>query len=153
LDAFWARAPDTVNQNLREFKNQSSIGQEYGFVAFDPPGPFGRSYDSGMRPAIGILMKSQQAGGHEDKVKFSAARKARSVVHTNMFIASAKGYQLSMFVRTDKKRSIVSWNPTDSEFYTLFTKGLEARIGQCVKRDRAVSIDLVCELQRLSEEE
>jgi hypothetical protein len=152
LDAFWARQSSTVSHNLREFKSQARIGQDLGFVAFDPLGPFNAKYDSGMRAAIGVLMKAQRVGRHEAKVKFSAARKARTV-HTNMFRTSAQGYELSMYIRTDKRRSIMSKNPTDSEFYTLFTRGLEARVGQRVKRDRALSIEIIVELQLLSEAE
>jgi hypothetical protein len=74
-------------------------------------------------------------------------------VHTNMFRSSAQGYALSLYVRTDKQRSIVPKNPTDSEFYTLFTKGLEARVGQRVKRDRALSVEIIIEMQRISEVE
>jgi hypothetical protein len=134
---------------LREFKSQARAGQELGFAVFDPMGPFDRTYDSGMRAAVGVLMKAQQPGRHEDKVKFSAARRARTI-HMNIFKASAKGYAASRFVRMDKKRSIISSNLTDSEFYTLFTKGLEARIGQRTKQDRAVSIGIVKELQNIS---
>jgi hypothetical protein len=57
------------------------------------------------------------------------------------------------FVRTDKRRSIVSINPTDLEFYTIFTSGLESRIGQRVKRDCAVSIALGVVLQKIAEED
>jgi hypothetical protein len=151
LDVFHSRANNTVSQNLREFKEQAIQGESFGFAAFDPIGPFDRAYDSGMRAALGVLFKSQKPGKHEDKIKFSAARRARTI-HTNVFKASARGHTLSLFVQTDKKRSIVSINPTDSEFYTMFTTGLEARIGQRVKRDCAVSIELVVELQRMSEE-
>jgi hypothetical protein len=45
----------------------------------------------------------------------------------------------------------MSRNPTDSEFYTFFTKGLEARGGQRVKRDVALSIEIVVEMQRIWE--
>jgi hypothetical protein len=152
LDVFWSRQSGTVRQNLREFKEQAIQGEEFGFAAFDPIGPFDRAYDSGMRAALGVLFKSQRPGRHEAKMKFSAARRARTI-HTNVFKASAKGHELSLFVRTDKKRSIVSVNPTDTEFYTMFTIGLESRIGQRVKRDCAVSVELVVELQKMVEKD
>jgi hypothetical protein len=152
LDMFWAREPSTVGQNFREFLEQAKVGQEFNYLAFEPMGPFARSYDSGMRAAIGVLMKTQRPGRHEEKIKFSAARRARSV-HTNMFKASARGCECSLYLRTDKKRAIASMSPTDSEFYTLFTKGLESRIGQGVKRDMAVSIELMVELQSMAEDD
>jgi len=119
---------------------------------FDPLGPFPLSYDSGLRASIAVLYKSNQPGRHEAKVKFSAARKARGI-HTNMFRASAKGYLSTMVLRSDKKRSVLSCNPTDSEFYTAFTKGLEHRIGQRVKRDMAVSIEVMIKFQERAERE
>lgn len=150
LDMFWGRQPDTVAQNWYEFKNQAKIGQDLGFPAFDPMGPFPRRYDPGMRAAVAVLMKAQRPGRHEAKVKFSAARKARSI-HTNVFKASSVGHALSRFMRTDKRRSVVSLNPTDSEFFTMFTKGLEARIGQRVKRDRALDVATMMEMQNISD--
>jgi hypothetical protein len=45
----------------------------------------------------------------------------------------------------------VSKNPTDSELYTLFTRGLEARVGQQVKRDCALSVEIIIEMQKISE--
>ena len=97
LDVFWSRQPSTVAQNLREFRDQARQGEDFGFAAFDPIGPFGKAYDSGMRTALGVLFKSQKPGRHEKKRKFSAARKARTI-HTNVFKASAKGHTLSLFV-------------------------------------------------------
>jgi hypothetical protein len=44
----------------------------------------------------------------------------------------------------------VSINPADTEFYTMFTVGLESRIGQQVKSDCAVSIKIVVELQSVA---
>lgn len=151
LDAFWSREPSTVMQNMREFRKQANIGKKYGFVAFDPIGPFPPYYDSGMRGAIGVLMKSVEDGRHEARMKFSAARKGRSI-HTNVFKASARGYELSLFGRTDKRRSILSKNPTGTEFYTLFKKGMEQRVGQRVKRDQALSIDILVDMQGYFEE-
>jgi hypothetical protein len=132
LDAFWSREPSTIQQHLRSFREQVALGERMGFAVFDPPGPFPPVHDSGMRAAVAVLDKSNQAGRHEEKVKFSAGRKARGI-HTNMFRASAKGCLSTMVLRSDKRRSILSLNPTDSEFYAAFAKGLEHRIGQRVK--------------------
>jgi hypothetical protein len=102
LDMFWARTKETVRHNVGEFRNQARIGQDLGFAVFDPIGPFDRSYDGGMRAAVGVLMKAPQLPGkHEDKVKFSAARRARSI-HTNVYNASARSHRQTLFVRADK---------------------------------------------------
>jgi hypothetical protein len=151
LDMFWSRAKGTVLQNLREFRSQAQIGQDFGFAAFEPRGPFPRTYDGEMRAAIAVLMKAQKDGRDDEKIKFSTARRSRSI-QTNMFKSSAIGHTQTLFIRVDQKRSIASSNPTDSEFFTLFLKGFENRVGQRVKRDRAVSVEIVVELQRMPQE-
>jgi hypothetical protein len=55
----------------------------------------------GMRAAIGVLRRSNRPEKHEDKLKFSSARKARSV-HSNMSMASALGGATAQSVRSDK---------------------------------------------------
>jgi hypothetical protein len=64
-----------------------------------------------------------------------------------------KGCESSLYIRTDKRRSVASINPTDSEFFSLFIRGLENRVGQRVKRDQALAVEVVVELQRLAEED
>ena len=77
------------------FFSQVEVGEGFGFEMFEPLGPFGRSYNSGIRAALGILWKSRSPGRHEEKQKFSSLRKAREV-HSNVHQASARGVEGSL---------------------------------------------------------
>ena len=97
---------------------------------------------------------SQQPGRHEEKIKYSTCRKVRSV-HMNHFRASAKGLEQSAMWRGDKGAKIVSTNkaPTVTDWYDNFNAGFRARVGERVKRDAAISIEIMLELQALYEKE
>jgi hypothetical protein len=99
-----------------------------------------------------VLYKSQQPGRHEEKVKFSMARKARSV-HLNIYKAPAHGGGSHLVMRLDTRRSFLSSNPTDSDWFDCFMKGSEARIGQITKQDMVISIGVMSEMQRVNEEQ
>jgi hypothetical protein len=58
LDAFWSRQPGTINGMHRMFTQQVLFCQTFGFEMFEALGPFSRSYDSGIRTAIGVLHDS-----------------------------------------------------------------------------------------------
>ena len=151
LDAFWSREPGTIADLLRLFKEQAQLGVDLGYPAFGSPGPMPQGYDGGMRVAIGVLYKSLQPGRHEKFLKFSSARKARSVF-TNVFLCSEESMRETRALRADKVRTLLSSNPTDAEFFSRFIKGVEARVGQRVKRDMAISIEIMLEFERMTEE-
>jgi hypothetical protein len=77
-------------------------------------GPFPPGYDGGMRLAIGVLHRYNRPEKHEGKLKFSSARKARSV-HSNMFMASTLGGATVQSLRSDKGHQALTTAPT----YTL----------------------------------
>jgi hypothetical protein len=134
------------------FREQVEVGESFGFEMFPPLGPFGRDYQSGMGAAIGILARSQRAGRHEEKIKFSSVRKARTV-HTNVYAASAKGAEGSMSWRSEKSRFVATKSPTETAFFVAFMTGLRARLGERPKQDAAISIAVMLEKQNLLEEE
>jgi hypothetical protein len=152
LNAFWSRETGTVRANLRSFLEQVKLGESCSFQMFNPPGPFGSYYDPGMRAAMGVLHKLQQPGRHEDKIKFSTAWKTRSV-HSNLYKASPHGGGSRLVMRSDKRRSFLSRNPTDSEWFSCFMTGFEARVGQRTKQDMAINIEVMMEMERLNQEQ
>jgi hypothetical protein len=152
LDAFWARQPGTVSGLRMLFREQVEVGQTFGFEMFPPLGPFGREYQSGMGAAIGILARSQRPGRDEAKIKFSSARKARTV-HTNVYAVSARGAEGSMAWRSEKARFVATKSPTETTFFNLFMVGLRARMGERPKQDAAISIAVMLAKQALLEEE
>jgi hypothetical protein len=146
LDAFWSRRPGTIKGLNNLFVEQVQVGERFGFRMFEPMGPFGRHYDSGMRSAIGILVRSQKPGLHEDTMKFSSVRKARSL-HTDMYNASAKAVEGAMVWRSERARFVTTKAPTDTAWFNAFMNGYRARVGERRKQDAAISIDLMKALQ------
>ena len=118
---------------------------------FEPLGPFGRNYESGMQAAIGTLVRSQKPGLHEDTMKFSSVRKARAV-HTDVYNASARATE-GMVWRSERARFVSTQAPTDSNWFNAFMTGYRARVGERRKQDTAISIILMLELQRTLEED
>jgi hypothetical protein len=146
LDAFWSRRPSTIRGLTSLFVEQVAVGERFGFQMFESLGPFGRTYDSGMRAAIGVLARSQRKGVHEEKLKFSSVRKARAL-HTDVFHTSAKSAEGSLVWRSDRARFVATKAPTDTTWFNAFMKGYHARVGERRKQDAAISIDLMLALQ------
>jgi hypothetical protein len=152
LDAFWCRRPSTVNALRRLFLEQAEAGEYFGFQMFDPLGPFLPSYDSGIRAALGLLLKGQGAGRHEANPKFSTVRKARAV-HTNVHQTAASSIQGAMVWRSDKTRFVATVAPTDSPWFVNFMAGARVRVGERVRQDAAISIQVMLLKQALLEAE
>jgi hypothetical protein len=152
LDAFWSRRPSTVKGLNAIFSEQVAVGERFGFQMFEPRGPFTRRYDSGMKAAIGILVRSQRKGLHEEKMKFSSVRKARTL-HTDMYNSSARAVKEASVWRSDRARFATTKAPTDSSWFNAFMNGYRARVGERQKQDVAISIELVIELQQTLEED
>jgi hypothetical protein len=146
LDAFWSRRPSTVRGLNSLFVEQVAVGDRFGFQMFEPIGPFGRTYDSGIKAAIGILVRSQRKGLHEEKMKFSSVRKARAL-HTDVYNASAKSAEGSLVWRSDRARFVATKSTTDTAWFNAFMSGYHARVGERRKQDAALSIDLMLALQ------
>jgi hypothetical protein len=146
LDAFWSRRPGTVRGLVSLFAEQVKVGEDFGFSMFEPPGPFSRGYDSGMRAAIGVLSRSQRPGLHERTLKFSSARKARTL-HTDLYNASVRGAEGSLVWRSDRARFAATKAPSDTTWFNAFMTGFRARVGERRKQDAAISIKLMCSIQ------
>lgn len=152
LDAFWSRRPSTVKGLASLFLEQAAVGERFGFQMFEPLGPFGRKYDSGMRAAIGLLVRSQKPGLHEETMKFSSVRKARAL-HTDVYNASARAIEGGLVWRSDRARFIATKAPTDSTWFNAFMNGYRARVGERRKQDVAISIELMKAIQTSLEED
>ena len=152
LDAFWCRRPGTVYGLTNLFAEQVEVGEHFGFPMFDALGPFGVSYDSGMRTAIGILSRSQRPGRHEAKMKYSSVRKARAV-HTDVYNASAQGVEGALVWRSDRTRFVATAAPSDAGWFNNFMVGFKARVGERRKQDAALPIGVMVRKQLLLEDE
>jgi len=147
LDAFWTLAPSTVANHMRNFWEQVGVGKSKGFEMFPVPlGPFPAQHDQGMRAAIAVLAKGEQPGRHETKVKFSTARKQRSL-HTKISMASVQGGALAPKLLSERGSQALVYIPTNSEFFLRFISGYKSRVGIRTKQDAPISIQLMVEIQ------
>ncbi len=146
LDAFWSRRPGTIHGLVNLFREQVEVGEDFGFNMFHPLGPFNFNYDSGMGASIGILWRSRKPGLHEATMKFSSVRKARSL-HTDIYNASSVNAADVMVWRSDRTRFVATTAPTETEWFNRFMIGFKARVGERVKQDAAISIDVMVQLQ------
>jgi hypothetical protein len=152
LDAFWSRRPGTVNGLVRLFLEQVEVGETFGFDMFEPPGFFSEKYASGMKAAVGVLARSQKPGRHEAKLKFSSARKARTV-HTDVYQAMARAVEKALVWRSERTRFVATESPTDSAWFNAFMTGFKSRVGERRKQDAAISIHVMLAKQALLEQE
>jgi hypothetical protein len=134
------------------FTRQVGVGEQFGFDMFPHPGPFRRSYDSGIRFAIGMLWESKQPGQHELTMKFSSCRKVCSL-HYNMYNASVAGVTVTMVWCSKWQHFVTTTLASDSEFASHFIIGCRASMGEKVNLDTAISICQMLALQALFQRE
>jgi hypothetical protein len=134
------------------FAEQVQVGEIFGFEMFEAMGPFPANYDSGMKAAIGILWRSTKPGIHEETMKYSSVRKARTL-HTDLYNATARHASKTSTWRSEKARFVSTQAPTESEWFNRFMAGYKARVGERRKQDAAISIEVMCALQRTLEDD
>ena len=134
LDAMWAREPTTVSSNTRDARLLESIGsgelQMSGVMPQMGPYPSGDSF--GMKVAVCMLVRSLDPGKNEPTIQFGTMRRLRSA-YSNSWNASARGMQGVPC-------------PTDSYWFKRFMLGAHKRMGDEVKTDYGISIQIVHEV-------
>ena len=154
LDAFWSREPAMVKGNLREGIRVESTSLKFGIGSISPMmGPFPLSDKLGMKAALAVLDRLQDRTGRtEEFVQPDTYRKAQTFL-TNIHRASSLG--LGDQVGAHEARKVwISGGPTHALWFSRFLAGLKKRTGEVVKRDKAVTIDVLklvldyCELRR-----
>lgn len=142
LDAFWDRSKNTVGTNLRDALRIESTARRLGMPPMAPPmGPFPLEDTSGMRVAVGVLERSLDPGSHEEFVQWATFRKSRSVI-TNISQAGVNGLGDAVGAYEQKKLWI-SNVPTHQFWFSRFMSGLHKRVGELVKQDEPISIDVL----------
>jgi hypothetical protein len=143
LDAFWSRESSTVAANARGAKRLQEIGDSVGIASVCPPmGPFSLDDSGGMRVAVCILLRSLDPGRTEDTIQFSTARYLRSVF-SNVYHASAE-HQTGMAVMAQgTAKTYVTDCPTYSYWYERFMRGVHKRMGEEVRSDYALSVQVL----------
>ena len=152
LDAFWSREPPTVEGHLREGFRVEATADRLGLGTLSPSlGPFPLEDSLGMQAALAVLVRSQDKTGRtEEYVQPDTYRKAQTFL-TNMHRAGVGGLGDQVGAH-DARRVWISRGPTHSLWFVQCLTGLKRRTGEVIKRDKAVSIDLLHEVMKFCEQ-
>lgn len=144
LDALWAGEPATVGGNLTSIKRITVGQRKFGMTHVLPPlGPFPVKDLAGMAHAVMLLDRSLDPGRHAAHVQWSTTRKMVSAF-TNFTQASASGLGDTV-AACERNRMWFTSAPTQSLFFSRFKAGLHRRVGEIVKPDEPITIDLLHE--------
>ena len=149
LDAFWSRESSTVAANLGQVKRICLTEAEFGMKIFSPMGPFPIDDGFGMGPAIALLSRSLDPGRYDTFVQWATFRKVRSTV-TNVSQAGAGGLG-DVIGAYERNRTWISSVATHQFFYSRFMTGIHKRVGEVVKRDEPITIEVLKYIQDLLE--
>jgi len=106
----------------------------------------------GYSIAIAMLIKSRDPGRYADYQQFESIRKLRAGF-SNVFLASLTGTASLRSMGGDKAKQFFTNYPTQSQWFEKFSKGCLSRMGQVVKQDMAVSLELMHALVEMLEKE
>jgi len=131
LDALWAREPSTVRGNAVDARRLEEIaGQELEMRSIMPEmGPFPVRDTFGMKLATCMLIRSLDPGKTEETIQFSTMRKLRSA-YSNTWNASLMGMSGEPC-------------PSDSYWFKRFILGAHKRMGDDVRPDHGLSMDVM----------
>jgi hypothetical protein len=146
LDALWGREVATVGSTKRAVDQMLKIWNELGVEPMLPAlGPFPVEDKMGVAVAIAMIMKSRKPGRYADHQQFETIRKLRSGF-TNVYLCSKAETEELHTVGGDSAKHSLSKCPTHSLWFERFTKGCLSRMGQIVKQDRAISVEVMLAL-------
>ena len=147
LDAFWARESSTVTKNLALLlRAESCFGRLDLPPAVSLMGPFPLSDTLGMQAAIAVLDKSLDKGKYEAFVQWETFRKMRSAI-TNLHQARVDGMG-DVVMSYEKEKLWVSTVQTHTFYFSRFMTGLHKRVGEVVKQDWPVPIEVMQYIDR-----
>ena len=148
LDAFWSRETSTVKKNLGILWRAENFCERLSLKSVSPPlGPFPLNDVLGMKAAIAVLDKSLDKGIYERLVQWETFRKTRSAI-TNVHQASAFGLT-DAIGSYERSRVWISNVETHSFWFSRFMTGLHKRVGEVVKSDWPVPIEVMKYVDRV----
>lgn len=152
LDSFWMRETSTVLANLRLVVRIHKTMKKFDMPhVFSPMGPFPLDDSFGMQTAVAVLDKSLDPGRYETHIQWNTFRKIRSAV-MNVSQASVGGLG-DVVGAHERNRTWISNAPTHTFFFTTFMGGLHRRVGEVVKRDEPITIQMMKAIQKMLEKE
>jgi DNA-binding XRE family transcriptional regulator len=158
LDAFWAREPSTA---ISMSNGVTNIIEEALKRGIKPPipqrNPLPREDVFGYGTALMMIWKSLEAGNYAtDHQQFESIRKTR-VYCSNLWDAMAAesvgGATIGLVSEDKRKMSELTTSPMQSRWFRRFIRGCRGRMGQDVRPDLAISIDVMHKLMNYCENE
>ena len=152
LDAFWARETSTVSKNLAVLKQTFQQADKMGLKRVFPNlGPFPVKDTFGVSLAVLVLAKSLEKGKYEERVQWSTTRKTISALN-NLEQVSVGGMGDAVGAYETKKVWMSS-APGHGFFFNRFKIGHHRRVGEVVKPDEPVTIELLHEVLNVLDKE
>jgi len=157
LDSFWGRASSTVSNNLYSMLNiVRTMRDQFGVVGdaryFPPQGPHPLEDTFGMFGACVMLEHSLNPGINETNVQFGTIRKTRSAL-TNYSNTTVAELRESVLVGGLKgTRFHFSGTPMYGLWFDRYKDGCHSRMGDDIRPDKAMGIELLLEIQSLYED-
>ena len=152
LDAFWSREPSTVGKNLSELKRMRKTEERFGFASSTPPlGPFPVEDTLGMKAALMVLDRSLDPGLYSQHVQWATFRKSMSAL-TNISQAGVSGLGDSVGAYQRNKLWITS-SISHQFWFTRFMEGVHKRVGEVVKQDKALTIEVIHAINHVLEKQ
>ncbi len=147
LDAMTGKSKDTIKAHLGRIKRVLAVNAKYGKTpTFEPRGPLPPTDQLGMGVAMDMVMYSLEAVGRNEKtVQYETLRQIRSTATRN-YDSSPLGISEMICFSSGKGKVRPTRCPTQSEFFTNFSKGCEYRMGSESKANKSLSIRVIVEL-------
>ena len=145
LDAFWARASTTVNQNRRQVNASLKFSKLLGLPgSFEHKGPYPTHDHCGYEVACNMLLYSRNKGRHDPThTQFATIRRLRSVYSNQCRAAPQANITHLSMVDTKGKYSRFATDKCGSLWFQRFIIGCENRMGVIWKPNLALSIPLL----------
>ena len=150
LDILWSRETNTIRANVGSAKRIGKSEDKFGIDDIPPPmGPHPLEDTFGMKCAVAVLDRSLDPGKYDVYVQWATFRRTRSTI-TNISQAGASGLTDTVGAY-EKNRMWISSVPTHSFPFSRFMEGAHRRVGEIVKRDEPVTIQVMVAIQDIIE--
>ena len=142
LDAMWSREPSTVASNRREMEKMLKRSAELGIdPSFAALGPFPLEDIQGVNVAIHMLRRSLDPGRYASYSQFETIRKFRATF-SNAYMASVYGAIGASSLGRNTPKTFFTQCPTNSIWFEKFAQGCLKRMGQVIRQDLGISIEV-----------
>ena len=153
LDALWAQEPSTVAANRRDVNRLMKLSHDVGVEpVFEPLGPFPHEDVQGIFVAVMMLQRSLEPRRHATYSQFQTIRKLRSA-HSNQYMDSVRFALTSATIGRMMSNTFLTQCSTNSLWFGRFSMGCLKRMGQIVKQDLGISIEVELALLEITKKE